>query len=63
MSENALVEAYSGVNSNKALLEIKQREAKEITEKCEKLKALNEKRKELESARKNLSKMLGEKTE
>ncbi len=61
VSENALVEAYSGVNSKKALFEIKQREAKEITEKCEKLKALNEKRKELESARKNLSKMLAEK--
>lgn len=61
VSESALVEAYSGVNAKKALLDVKQKEADGITAKCEKLRILNEKRTELEAAETELNGLYSQK--
>lgn len=63
VSENALNQAYMGVNSKKSELFEQQKKAKEATDKCEKLKALNEKRLELEETEKKLAEMLSQKAE
>lgn len=55
ITQDALNEAYSGVKSKKALLDKKNKSAKNISEKCDKLKILIEKRRQLEEAGKKLA--------
>ena len=63
VSEDALNQAYIGVNSKKAELSEQNKRAKAATEKCEKLKVLNDKRLELEAAEKKLAEMQSKKAE
>ncbi|MDE7082586.1 MAG: SMC family ATPase [Clostridia bacterium] len=63
ITENALNQAYMGVNSKKTQLEELNKKAKELTEKCEKLKVLNEKRIELEETEKKLTELEHKKAE
>jgi len=63
VTEDALNQAYVGVNSKKTLLSDREKALKELTEKCEKLKALNEKRQELEVTEQKITKMESERAE
>ncbi|MBD5583525.1 MAG: SMC family ATPase [Clostridia bacterium] len=57
-TENALNQAYVGVNLKNQQFEALKKQEVEITKKCEKLKVLNEKRAELEETDKKLSELL-----
>ncbi len=63
VSESALNQAYMGVNSKKAELLEQNKRVKEATEKCERLKVLNDKRLELEETEKRLAEMQSQKAE
>ncbi len=63
VTEDALNQAYVGVNSKKSLLKDREKALKILTEKCEKLKALNEKRLALEETEQKLIKMQSKKAE